>query len=506
MTDRLPRRPGGGDDGPDETPVERLLREAMSARAAQIGAHDLRPAAPPNRRVRRLRPVYLAAVPLFALAAALAFGVLGFRGDTVARQQDPGPAATVTVTETPSPVPTPVPTPEPSPTAAPTADASPSADADEAAGPGDRPTGGATGAPLGGQVPQSTSGGTPPVTSTSSSSAPPQTAAVPYTFRGVKFKVPPGWRVSPPKPTDDRVCVLSPGAPTSAQPGWSPDSCEPYGVSVVVYDSASEVEGATWPTTADLGSTSGWGHQPTCPIWGRPYIPTGPYASVGAPVRTKDIVAGRAIDKTQWQVACTSADTFTAQLWGLSADQVFIVANGLKPEYQAGLVSLLDTLNVSGHPAPVQVPHQNDVSVSVEGIGVGQQVPNDGSAVPVTVTYKNTSQTDYAAMVPFVYAEPYPGAPAAGAGSAVRGTVERQDGAGAWQTYDIGITKPARDGSNGIVALAPGQSVTLKFRLKLTPQDGAGVMPVTFTAMVVPQQGPGSVVGTRTIPVRVVVK
>ncbi|MFD0277214.1 hypothetical protein ACFVHB_25360 [Kitasatospora sp. NPDC127111] len=456
--------------------MERLLREAMDARATQITAHSLRPADPPSRRLRRLKPVYLAAVPLFGLAAAMAFGVLGFRGDTVADRNDtPPPAATVSVT----PSPTPTETPTPTATAGPTATASPSADPDDAEA----------------DIPA----GAPPTTA-ATTAAVPAGPATPYTFRGVKFKVPAGWKAVPPASGQTQMCVLSPGAPTGSQPGWTPESCAPYGIVIAVYNTADEADHATWPTAFDLDSDSGFSHQPDCPVWGHPYVPTGPYTKVGAPVRTRDIVAGRAISKTQWQVTCKPGEDFTAQLWGLRTDQVYIAANGLKPEYQAGLVSILDTMDLGGRQAPVARPNQNDIGVGVEGLGAGQSVPNDGSAVEFSVTYRNTSQTNYAAIVPRVYAEPYAGAPV------VKGTIERLVG-GAWMPLDLATAdRPAKGETDRALALAPGQNATVKYRMKLTAQDGAGVMPVTASAAVVPQDAPIVIVGERTIPVRVVAK
>ncbi|MEV7776713.1 hypothetical protein [Kitasatospora sp. NPDC088351] len=470
MTDKLPRPRGGDGTGPDETPTERLLREAMNARTARITAHDLRPATPPNRRTRRLRPVYVTAVPLFGLAAALAFGVLGFRGDTVARQDEvPPPAATLTAG--PSPSPSAEPTTEPSPTATPVE--TPSATETVTGDVG-------TEAPLGAPAPSGTASTAPPAPSN-------------YTFHGVKFKVPAGWRVVPPDPADRRLCVLSPGAPKSA----TARDCAPYGVQLAVFDE----EPQTWPAMSFLYSPDGWTSQPYCPVWGNPHVPTeGEPMTSGNPVQTRDIVAGRAARKSQWQVTCNAKESFTAQMWALPDDQVFLSAIGLKPEYQTALVSILDTLDVGGHPVPALRPNQNDVSIGFEGLGVGQQVPNDGSAVTFSVTYRNTSRTGYSALVPVVAAESY-----AGASPVVSGTLERQDG-DTWTAMDLRSTdKPARDG-NGAFTLAPGQSRTVKYRLKLTGQDGAGVMPVTARVAVVPLEGPAIVVGSRTVPVRVVAK
>ncbi|GAA2823977.1 hypothetical protein GCM10010441_55510 [Kitasatospora paracochleata] len=83
----------------DETPTERLLREALNARASLVTAQSLRPAAPPKTRLRRLKPVYAVAVPLFGLAA----GVLGYftvHATPTAMKHDSGPAASVSASPT----------------------------------------------------------------------------------------------------------------------------------------------------------------------------------------------------------------------------------------------------------------------------------------------------------------------------------------------------------------------------------------------------------------------
>ncbi|GGV01849.1 hypothetical protein GCM10010495_11310 [Kitasatospora herbaricolor] len=469
MSKKHPRSLDGGDDGQGGTPMERLLRDALEARAGQISAHDLRPAAPPSRRVRRLRPVYVAAVPLFGLAAALAFSVLGFRGDNAAQRHDAPPAATVSG----SPAPTVSEGPGPSP--------SPSASA-------------TTASPL-----------TPPDGPASSTSTTPGSgAAVPYNFRGVKFKVPAGWTV--PTQSGNRLCVLSPGAPADA----TADSCEPYGVSLTVYNTAEEIERAIWPSMADLDSDSGWGTQPYCPVWGNPHdIGSGDtLKTVGKVVRTRDIVASKTISKTQWQVSCNSKENFTAQLWGLADDQVYIAAIGLKPEYQADLVSILDTLDLSSRPAPAAKAHQNDVAVTVEGLNPGQSVPNDGTMLQVSVTYRNTSQTNYPAVHPLLFAEWYAGSPGEMV-SITAGSLERLDGT-AWKPLGLGVgggMDYATQGKDAAFPLAPGQSRTVKYRMKLTREDGAGVLPVTAQA-VLPYDGSGdlTLLGHKSTPVRVVVK
>ena len=466
----------GGDGGPGESPTERLLREALAARADLISVQDLRPGEPPSRRVRRLRPVYIAAVPLFGLAAATAFALLGFRGDNVAGQDEVPPAATLSA--------------DPSPTASagPTSGASlsasvRSADASPPAAPGGPAS--ATAIPIGGG-----------------------SLSVPYTFRGVKFKVPAGWTVPAQDPSLVGLCVLSPGAPAGA--GAGAGDCAPYGVLLTAYNTPDEVGHAVWPSMADLGSDSGWSHQPYCAAWGNPHAITAAdsYKLVGQPARSRDIVAGEAIRKTQWQVSCNAKESFTAQLWGLQNDQVLISAVGLKADYQAGLVSILDTIDLTGRQAPLLKPHQRDIEATVDGPAPGQSVPNDGTVVPLSVTYRNTSQTSYAAVQPLLFAESYAGSPD-NPTATVAGTAERQDGT-AWKEVGLGVGGDmgyAVADKDALFPLAPGQSRTVKYRVKLTSLDRAGVLPLTVQA-VLPYYGTGelTVLGEKSTPVRVVVK
>lgn len=474
MTDELPRQKGGNGSGPDESPMELLLRDAMNARAARITAHDLRPASPPNTRTRRIRPAYVAAVPIFALAASLALGVLTFRADDVsAEKQTPNPAASLTASPSPSPQPA-----SPSPTAEPTGSATPSQGVPET--PLSAPTGG-----------------------TPSSTAP--SAAVPYEFRGVKFKVPAGWRAAPAGSGSTSLCVLSPGAPQSA----GAEDCAPYGALLTVYNTADEVNVGAWPSMRHLDEQSGWSPQPYCPVWGNPHAVTGADSlKTGTAVRTKDIVAGRTADKTQWPVTCNSKESFSAQLWGLRNDQVLVSAVGLKPEYQAGLVSILDTLDLGNRQAPQLKANQSDIAITVEGLGVGQNVPNNGTAVTFSVTFRNNSQVSYAKLQPLVFTEPYGGTPD-GMVAMNDGKLERQDGT-AWTPVPIapgGGMDYATTGMSAAFPLAPGQSRTVKYRMSLATTDGAGVMPVAVQATL-PYTGSEvfTVVGERRIPVRVVTK
>ncbi|MFF7587383.1 hypothetical protein ACFZCK_07830 [Kitasatospora purpeofusca] len=78
-----------------ESPMERLLREALAARAARITAQDLRPADPPKGPRNRRRPAYLVGLPLMGLAAAMIVGLLTVPGDILADKGDDAPAATM---------------------------------------------------------------------------------------------------------------------------------------------------------------------------------------------------------------------------------------------------------------------------------------------------------------------------------------------------------------------------------------------------------------------------
>ncbi|WP_405005574.1 hypothetical protein OHV13_16455 [Kitasatospora purpeofusca] len=78
-----------------ESPTERLLREALAARAARITVQDLRQADPPKGPRNRRRPAYLVGLPLMGLAAAMIVGVLTVPTDTLADKGDDAPAATM---------------------------------------------------------------------------------------------------------------------------------------------------------------------------------------------------------------------------------------------------------------------------------------------------------------------------------------------------------------------------------------------------------------------------
>ncbi|MEU3060669.1 hypothetical protein [Streptomyces subrutilus] len=93
-------------------PAERLLREALDARAAGITGRELRPADPPGPHLRRSPSARLRgfALPLAALAAAAAALVGWF---VLAPDPSPAPPAAPPELTTPAPVPTPTRPPTP---------------------------------------------------------------------------------------------------------------------------------------------------------------------------------------------------------------------------------------------------------------------------------------------------------------------------------------------------------------------------------------------------------
>ncbi len=420
------------DDGPGETPLETLLREALNARADQISPHDLRPEAPPAHRVRRIRPLYTVVLPVVALAAAASIGYLGFQASPVAKQETPAPAASISTSPTPAPSLT---------TASPSASTSPSAQV-SAVDPAGQPSPGAA----------------------TSSSAP---AGTPYTFKGVNFVVPAGWTT---KAIDsENLCLLSPGAKGNA-------SCEPYGVTVTAYSTPGEVAAATWPTVSDSRFRVGWGHQSYCYSWANPHGSDTPTTQqYSFQVAT---LAQQAVDTATWQVKCASGDTFTARRWDFPKQQVFISARGLSADYEAGLQSLLGSLDVSGHPDPLAGTAQKAVTVSLQGLTAGQKVYSDNSTIPFSVTWTNNSTTSFASIMPLAYTDYYDGIPNDQVGIA-QGTLERQDGS-TWTKIGAlsigGGTDYWTAGAPVAFPLAPGAHRTINYRMTLDPVDNTGTL------------------------------
>ncbi|PBC78791.1 hypothetical protein BX265_3572 [Streptomyces sp. TLI_235] len=406
---------------PEETPTERLLREALNARASLVTAQSLRQDTPPSRRLRRLRPVLTVTVPLLGLAAAVAIGVVRIDGDQVAKRDDTPPAATLTAT--------------PSPSVSTSASPSPSA------------------------------------TESDSPEAPAATAGTPYEFQKVGLEVPAGWRTVTRSDDRDIVCLLSPGAPATA----TASDCQPYGVEIAAY-SADSVKDATWPTEGALDAEDGWSHQPFCALWDNPHGTTGgpDYHRIGQPQRSVQSVNGRWLSMTKWQVGC-EGQQFTARMWGFHKEQVFVVANGLKSDYEDGLTSIINSLDVSRRGDVLGKGKAGDIKVQ---FGEPTSTTADATeTVTFQVTWTNVGQTSYSHVEPVVAGQHDEQEFATPTGPVEEriptGTLERKDGS-SWTALPLRMGTGmdyAGLGRSAAFSLAPGKSRTVTYRMKLTTKD-----------------------------------
>ncbi|MER5637796.1 hypothetical protein ABT095_12650 [Kitasatospora sp. NPDC002227] len=359
-----------------EAPTERLLREALAARAGLITAHDLRPADPPSRRPRRLGPVKTAVVTVLALAAALVIGLLTVKPYTVA---------------------------------------------------------------------------VPPATSTL------------YSFRGISLKLPPGWTAAPGQQSDE-VCLLAPHQTDRK------GRCSPYGVRLITHRSPAEQQKELWPSKEALaGDDNGWADERDCPVWGAPdggwVYDYSDFHLVGSPVRRTGKVGGKEEADTTWQVSCNAKASYTARMWGLDNYRVFLLASGLKEDYQQDVQSILSSMDFTGFDVPPNRPAApGDAKVTIDQV---TPRPSDGSGlryVEFRVTMTDVIGGGYGPLGLQV------GAPV--------GSVAQVDwyNGRSWQRVD----------SSALVAgvasrewqahdLAPGQSVTVKYRLELMPDQGADI-------------------------------
>ncbi|MGW4645045.1 hypothetical protein [Kitasatospora sp. NPDC004289] len=410
-----------------ESPTEQLLRAALAARAEQVTAQNLRPAAPPTRRTRKVRPFHVVTtIAMFGLAAGLAIGVLNTGGHPVA--EDVAPAVTASVSPSPSPT----------PTASPSAELTPSGSASASA----------------------TETEEPPATTT-------------VEFHKVKVEVPAGWTVDVRDPM--RLCLRVPGAGVAAK-----GECLPQGVMITAYDKGVE---QLWPSEADLDSDSGWSHQPTCYLPGDPG-PTGvgdDYRRIGQPQRSLVTLNGKYVNKVRWQVACDATRQYTAQMWGFHKEQVFVNANGLPAKYQADLEAIVAGLDLTGRKDP---GHGTDVKVTFGVSSTARE--GDRTVVTFPVTWTNVSSTTYASVEPVVAgregADP---ADAAAVAKQPAGTLERQDGT-RWKQLPMlrigGGMDYATTGQDAAFPLAPGKSRTVTYRMKLTNTKPGMAMRMTGAA------------------------
>ncbi|MGW2397652.1 hypothetical protein ACWCYY_14000 [Kitasatospora sp. NPDC001664] len=393
-----------------ESPTEQLLRAALAARAEQVTAQNLRPAAPPTRRTRKVRPFHVVTtIAMFGLAAGLAIGLLNTGGHPVA--QDVAPAVTASASPSPSPT----------PTASPSAELTPSGSASASA----------------------TETEEPPATTT-------------VEFHKVKVEVPAGWSV------DDhdkaRLCLLPPGVP----PRGPKVGCLPEGVMVTAWEPGEE---RAWPSEADLDSDSGWNNQPVCFAQGSSRAVQA--HTVGTVERSLVKLGGRYANAVRWQALCDDGKRFTAQGWSFHREQVLVNANGLPEEYQADLEAIVAGLDLTGRKDP---GHGTDVKVTFGVSSTARE--GDKTVVTFPVTWTNVSSTTYASVEPVVAgregADP---TDAAAVAKQPTGTLERQDGT-RWKQLPMlrigGGMDYATTGQDAAFPLAPGKSRTVTYRMKLT--------------------------------------
>ncbi|MCC9309407.1 hypothetical protein LN042_20365 [Kitasatospora sp. RB6PN24] len=452
-------------DGAGGGPLEQLVREALAARAQQIGVHDLRPAAPPNRRPRRLKPVYAAVLPL-GLAAAVTIGFVGFRSSTVADRAKPVPAASITESSSAKATPSSSPSPSPSGSTSPSSSTSTSASPDAAGGP-----------------PSGTASGSSSATATSSAGDAP--AQVPVSlgavqsYRGVKFQPPSGWTVHAGSAGGNSVCLAAPDPRAAAGLG----GCGPDGIALTVYTTTDEAGQAYYPRIDSVGSSQGWDQQSYC------YDPQNPHDD-SVTVESHDtssvsLPAGSA-EQATWKLDCSSGAKFTAQMWGFRQAQVLVAARGLDQKYQGTLQAFLNSLDLGGHQAPVS---SSAVAFTVSGLG--QPVPLDGTKVPFSVTFTNGGSVALPQVSPQV--------------GLVQntGSLEEQLDDGSW------ISLPAPTDFAGftpnpavpVFPLAAGAGKTVNYRVALGQSTNGSQPSLVERAWLVFPEGNYSKLGTTTVPV-----
>ncbi|WP_431679528.1 hypothetical protein [Kitasatospora sp. KL5] len=102
---------------------------------------------------------------------------------------------------------------------------------------------------------------------------------------------------------------------------------------------------------------------------------------------------------TKWQVDC-EGQQFTARMWGFHKEQVFVVADGLKSDYEGGLTSILNSLDVSGRGDVLHKGKAGDIKVL---LGEPSSTTENGiETVTFQVTWTNVSQTSYSHVEPVV--------------------------------------------------------------------------------------------------------
>jgi hypothetical protein len=280
-------------------------------------------------------------------------------------------------------------------------------------------------------------------------------ASTSYNFRGIGLTLPPGWTVGPGRGSGD-VCLL---APHRSDPLGL---CSPYGVRLITLRSPAEQQTVVWPTKDDLTSTDGaWSPDLECPIWDGPNgLATHPMVPrpIGTPVRRTGTVGGKAETDTTWRASCNATQSYTARMWGLDDYRVYVVAAGLKEEYQPDLQTILGSMDFTAFNAqPSRPAVPGDAKVTISQVRPGPSDEQHIRMMEFTVTMTDVTGGGYGPVG--LQAD----ARVTGDGVAVQydwyngRTWQRVDsGIQSWQAYD----------------LLPGQSITVKYRAEVMSGDG----------------------------------
>ena len=146
--------------------------------------------------------------------------------------------------------------------------------------------------------------------------------------------------------------------------------------------------------------------------------------------------------------------------------------------------------------------------VSFTGLTPGQRVPNDGRVFDFTVTFTNNTSTNYPSVGPVVVAEWYDGAPGDPEPEPTGRLQRYNPRTGIWDdiyfTHGTGMDF-INQGDDAAFALPPGHSVTVQYRISLTPDDRPGTMPINGIAAKIPRPDRGTYdVGNIAVPLNVV--
>ncbi|MYW01507.1 hypothetical protein [Streptomyces sp. SID3343] len=327
--------------GPQDTPLEDLLRAALSARAEQITTGALRAPAPPVAEPasgNRLRTI---GIPLAIVATiAAAYGAVSLV--STPSTDDSAPARLPTAVAS-APAPNASVPPDESVTVPPVA----GAEASTEAPPETTPVAPATAA--------TTSPGTsPPATSPSSrrpssptttrppTTTPPSTQPTRITdARGIKVRTEADWREQTAPPATSERSYKRCFGPTGA------GECDLNTVSL----RADDVDDPNaWPYAAIDENPSMWATQLTCAKDGAFYNPrTADGVTSTSTGKQNRTVGGRSAVYREVAVTCAQGQDFKVRVWVIADQGVTVFATSTNARVDAGIDRIVSTLDLSGY-------------------------------------------------------------------------------------------------------------------------------------------------------------